>query len=261
MVASAAALGVLIGAALGLLGGGGSILAVPALVYGVGESVSEAVTTSLFVVGVSAGVGTLPRIRRGQVRWPVAAVFGAAGAGTAFAGAAVNHLMDPRVLLLAFAALMLAVSVRMLIGQVEPRGACAAPDGRVNWRSCLPKAVLAGAFVGFLTGLFGVGGGFVIVPALALLLGLEMASAIGTSLVIIVLNSAAGFAAHLRSTSVDWTVAVAFTAAAVVAALVAGRFGSRVDSDRLRRWFAWLVVAVAVFVAVAAVVSPSSLGK
>jgi uncharacterized membrane protein YfcA len=253
--------GLLIGAALGLLGGGGSILAVPALVYGVGQSVPEAVTTSLFVVGVSSGVGAVPRARAGQVRWPVAAVFGLAGVGTAFAGAAVNHLMSSQVLLIAFAVLMVAVAVRMLWGRVEPRGACAAPDGRVDWKGCLPKAIGAGAVVGFLTGLFGVGGGFIIVPALALLLGLEMTLAIGTSLVVIVINSAAGLVAHLQRTSVDWGIAVAFAGAAVVAAFVAGRFGASVDSDRLRRWFAWLVIGVAVFVAVEAIVNPSSLGK
>jgi uncharacterized membrane protein YfcA len=258
---AAALFGVVIGAALGLLGGGGSILAVPALVYGVGQPVSQAVTTSLFVVGVSSGAGVWPRWRAHQVRWPVAGVFGAAGIGTAFAGTWVNHLLSGRVLLLAFAALMVAVAVRMLLGEVEPRGACAAPDGRVNWKGCLPKAVAAGAVVGFLTGLFGVGGGFVIVPALALLLGLDMAMAIGTSLVIIVLNSAAGLAAHLQRSSVDWPVALVFAGTALAAALIAGRLGSHTDSDRLRRWFAWLIVAVAVFVAVEATVNPSSLGS
>ena len=255
-----AGFGLLIGAALGLLGGGGSILAVPALVYGVGEPVPEAVTASLFIVGVSSAVGAVPRARAGQVRWPVALVFGFAGVGTAFAGTAVNHLLSSQALLLAFAALMVVVAARMLIGAVEPRGACAAPDGTVNWKGCLPKAVATGAAVGFLTGLFGVGGGFIIVPALALLLGLEMALAIGTSLVVIVITSAAGLVAHLQRTSVDWSVALLFAGAALLAALVAGRFGSGVDSERLRRWFAWLIIAVAGFVAVEALLNPAALG-
>ncbi len=258
---AAAAFGLLIGAALGLLGGGGSILAVPALVYGVGQPVPEAVTTSLFVVGASAAVGVAPRVRARQVRWPVAGVFGAAGIGTAFGGTAVNHTISPQVLLLAFAGLMVVVAGRMLFGHIDPRGACAAPDGKVDWKGCLPKAVGAGAAVGFLTGLFGVGGGFVIVPVLALLLGLEMPTAIGTSLVVIVINSGAGLAAHLQRTSIDWPVAGVFAGAAVGAALVAGRFGSRVDPDRLRRWFAWLILAVAAFVAVAAAVDPAALGR
>jgi uncharacterized membrane protein YfcA len=260
-VLAAIGFGLLIGAALGLLGGGGSIFAVPALVYGVGESVQHAVTASLFVVGLSSGIAAVPRARAGQIRWLVAAVFGVAGAGTAFAGTAVNHLLSPRVLLIAFAALMIAVAVRMLWGAVEPRGGCTAADGKVNWRGCLPKVIAAGAVVGFLTGLFGVGGGFIIVPTIALLLGLEMRLAIGTSLVVIVITSAAGLVAHLQRTSVDWRIALPFAAAAVAAALVAGRFGSRVDSDRLRRWFAWLIMAVAVFVAIEAVVNPTSLGS
>ena len=103
-------------------------------------------------------------LRRGEVQWPVAGVFGAAGAGAAFGGAAVNLLLPERALLGAFAALMLVVGVQLLRRQPEPHGACEAPGGRVNWRACLPKALLVGAAVGFLTGLLGVGGGFVIVP-------------------------------------------------------------------------------------------------
>ena len=118
----------------------------------------------------------------------------------------------------------------------------------------------AGAVVGFLTGLFGVGGGFVIVPALALLLGLDMPMAIGTSLVIIVINSAAGFSAHITRTSVDWPIALVFAGVSLVTAAVAGRFGTRVNPDRLRRWFALLIIVVAVFVAVEAGVNPSALG-
>lgn len=256
---AAALLGVAIGAALGLLGGGGAILAVPALVYGVGQPVSRAVTTSLFVVGISSGAGAWPRVRARQVRWPVAGVFGAAGAGTAFAGTAANSALSPRALLLAFAALMVAVAVRMLYGDVRPRGACAAPDGAVNWRGCLPKALAAGAVVGFLTGLFGVGGGFVIVPALALLLGLDMATAIGTSLVIIVLNSVAGFLAHAQSATVDWPIALVFAGGALFAAFVTGRLGARMDAEQLRRWFAWLIVGVAMFVATEAALNAAAL--
>jgi uncharacterized membrane protein YfcA len=245
---AAAIFGVFIGAALGLLGGGGSILAVPALVYGVDEPVAQAVTTSLFVVGVSSAVGAVPRARAGQVRWPIAGIFGAAGVATAFAGTAVNQVTSGRALLFGFSALMVVVGGRMLVGEVTPSGSCAAPDGRVNWARCVPKSMAAGAVVGFLTGLFGVGGGFVIVPALALLLGLEMPVAIGTSLVIIVINSAAGFAAHASRTSIDWPIALVFAGASLVVAAAAGRFGARVEPDRLRRWFAWLVLAVAALI-------------
>jgi uncharacterized membrane protein YfcA len=257
---AAAIFGVLIGAALGLLGGGGSILAVPALVYGVGEPVAQAVTTSLFVVGISSAVGAAPRVRTGQVRWPIALIFGTAGVATAFAGAAVNQLISGRALIFGFAALMIVVATRMLAGEIRPRGSCAAADGRINWSRCIPKSVSAGVVVGFLTGLFGVGGGFVVVPALALLLGLDMPVAIGTSLVIIVINSGAGFAAHIQGTSIDWPIALVFAGVSLTIAAVAGRLGTKMNPDRLRRWFALLIIAVAVFVAIEAGVNPAALG-
>ncbi|MDQ3627283.1 MAG: TSUP family transporter, partial [Actinomycetota bacterium] len=105
---SALGLGLLIGVLLGLLGGGGSILAVPALVYGAGAPLTAAIPTSLLVVGISSAAAVVPRLRQGQVQWRIAAVFGAAGGGAAFAGSAVNRLVDPRVLLIGFAALMVA---------------------------------------------------------------------------------------------------------------------------------------------------------
>jgi uncharacterized protein len=252
-------LGAVIGVLLGLLGGGGSILAVPALIYGVGMPLSAAVPTSLLVVGASSATGVLPRLRTGQVRWRIAAVFGLAGAATAWVGAAVNRLLPPWSVLAGFAVLMVLAAVRMLREQPEPGGDCALPDGRVNWRSCLPKATGAGAAVGFLTGLFGVGGGFLIVPALALLLGLPMAHAVGTSLVIIVLNAVAGFTAYLGDTDIDYGLAGAFAGAAIAGSLIAGRFATRVPADRLRRWFAALVLAVAVLVIVQLLVDPAAI--
>ncbi|BCJ33247.1 hypothetical protein Athai_07500 [Actinocatenispora thailandica] len=253
---AALGLGAVVGILLGLLGGGGSILAVPALVYGVGQPLSAAVPTSLLVVGISSIAAVLPRLRAGQVQWRIAGVFGGAGAAAAFAGAAVNRLLDPRLVLAGFALLMVAAGIQMLRDRKELGGACALPSGRVNWRRCLPRAIGAGLGVGFLTGLFGVGGGFLIIPALVLLLGLQMPVAIGTSLVIIVLNSAAGFAAHAGDATIDFRVAGAFTAAAIVGSLVAGRFAARLPAARLRRWFAYLVFAVAAFVTVQVLTQP-----
>jgi uncharacterized membrane protein YfcA len=177
-------------------------------------------------------------------------VFGAAGIGAAFAGAAVNRLLPDRVLLGAFAVLMLVVGAMLLRGRPEPRGACEVPGGRINWCACLPKALAVGAGVGFLTGLLGVGGGFVIVPALAWLLGLPIPAAIGTSLVILGINSLAGLAAHLGRLQVDLAVAGVFLAVAAVAALAAARIAGRLPERLLRRGFAALVLVVAVFVAV-----------
>ena len=247
------ALGLVIGALLGLLGGGGSILAVPALVYGLGQPLSVAVPTSLLVVGISSATAVLPRLR--QVQWRLAAIFGATGAAAAFAGTAVNRLLDPSVVLLGFAAVMVIAAVRMLRSSDDAGGSCALPGGGVNWRSCLPKAAASGVVVGFLTGLFGVGGGFLIIPALTLLLGLPMATATATSLIVIVINSAAGFTAHLGDANLDLQTAAAFTGAAVLGSLAAGQLAPGLPSQKLRRWFAYLVLAVAVYVAIQATLS------
>ncbi len=248
--------GLAIGLLLGLLGGGGSILAVPALVYGVGEPLQQAIPTSLLVVGVSALAGALPRIRARQVQWRLAAVLGVMGGAAAFGGTAVNRLLPARVVLIGFAAVMIAAGAQMLREAIPAGAACAAAGGRIDWRRCLPRSVGTGVSVGFLTGLFGVGGGFLIIPALVLLLGLDMSVAIGTSLVIVVLNSASGVAAHLGNAHIDLAIAVTFTAAAVMAALAAGRIGARLPTGRLQRGFACLVLAVAAFVLAEALFSP-----
>ena len=254
----AAGLGLVIGVLLGLLGAGGSILAVPALVYGAGEPLGSAVPTSLLVVGVSAVTAVLPRIRAGQVQWRLALVVGGSGVPAAFAGTAVNHLLDPRVVLLGFAVVMVAAALGMLRGQPEAGGDCALPDGGVNWRGCLPKAVGTGTVVGFLTGLFGVGGGFLLVPALVLLLGVPTTVAVGTSLLVVTVNAAAGLAAHVGSAHIDYGVAAWFTAAAVVGSLLAARVATRLPAARLRIGFAWIVLAVAAGVAVEAIVNPAA---
>lgn len=246
----AIAIGLVIGALIGLLGGGGSILAVPALVYAAGQSLPQAVTTSLLVVGITALVALVPRVRAGQIAWRIGALFGAAGAVTAFAGAAVNRLLPDGVVLGLFAALMIAAGARMLREQPDTGAACATDGGPVNWRRCLPRTLAGGLVVGFLTGLLGVGGGFLIIPVLVIALGLPMTTAIGTSLLIVAANSAAGFAAHVGQATLDVPVTVAFASSAVVAALVAGRLGVGMDTSRLRRWFAYLVFAVAAFILV-----------
>jgi hypothetical protein len=166
----------------------------------------------------------------------------------------VNRVLDQRVLLLVFAAIMVAAGVRMLRRTEAVGGSCAQPQGGVNWRSCLPKAMLTGVVVGFLTGLLGVGGGFLIVPALALILGLPMALTVGTSLVIIVINSIAGLAAHLGQMHFDWAVIGAFAVGAMAASLVGGRLGRRLPEPALKRGFAALVLLVAVYVAAQALI-------
>lgn len=242
-----AGLGLVIGILLGLLGGGGSILAVPALVYGAGLAVPAAVTTSLAVIGLSSLTALLPRLR--QVQWRLAGIIGTAGAIAAFAGAAVNRLLDPRVVLAGFAVLMVAAGVRMLRGGDDDQGgACALPTGGVNWRRCLPRSIPVGLAVGFLTGLFGVGGGFLVIPALVLGLGLPMTTAVPTSLAIVAVNSAAGFAAHVSDAAIDYRLAAVFAVTAVIGSLAAARLARRLPAHRLRRWFAILVFLTAAFI-------------
>ncbi|UUV28659.1 sulfite exporter TauE/SafE family protein [Amycolatopsis roodepoortensis] len=258
MLIAAALAGLLIGLALGLLGAGGSILAVPALVYAAGQPLAAAIPASLLIVGVSSAAAVIPRLRTRAVRWPIALVFGAAGIPAAFGGAALGRSLPPRVLLLGFAALMAVVAVRMLTEHRSSGGACRTSGGRINWRACLPKALAAGAVVGVLTGLFGVGGGFLIVPALTLLLGLDAAQAVATSLVIIVINSAAGLAARADA-PIDWTTTGIFGGAAVLAALAAGRLATRLPERAVRRGFAYLVLLIAAAIAVTAIVDPATL--
>ncbi|MUL41530.1 sulfite exporter TauE/SafE family protein [Streptomonospora sp. PA3] len=259
-MAAALAFGLVIGVLLGLLGAGGSILAVPALVVGVGLPMATAVPASLVVVGASALAGLVPRLRQRSVRWRVALVFGGAGLPAAFVGTAAGRLVPDRWLMLAFALLMVVVAVRMLRSGSQEGGACRTRAGGVDWRSCLPKALAAGAGVGFLTGMFGVGGGFVVVPALTLLLGLTAGEAVSTSLVVVAVNAASGLAAHASAVSgLDYQTIAVFAAAAVAASLAAGRVAGNVPAAPLRRAFAVLVLAVAGGVAAAALTAPGLL--
>ncbi|SDN04000.1 sulfite exporter TauE/SafE family protein [Allokutzneria albata] len=260
MTALAGLFGLVIGAVLGMLGAGGSILAVPALVYGVGMPLSSAVPTSLLVVAVSALGGLAVRWRLGVIRWPVALVLTAAGVPAAFAGTALGRQIPERWSLLAFGVLMAVVAARMLTAPAEPAGACRTRGGKVDWRSCLPKALAAGAVVGLLTGLFGVGGGFVMVPALTLLLGLTALEAVATSLVVITITSLAGLAAHVASASaIDPGITAIFTGTALLASAVAGLLANRLPAATVRRAFAWVVLAVAVGVATSALFFPAVL--
>ncbi|QTJ65239.1 sulfite exporter TauE/SafE family protein [Rhodococcus sp. ZPP] len=246
----ALALGAIIGVLLGLLGGGGSILAVPALVFGLGLDLEQAIPISLLVIGVASLAGAIPKIRDHQVNWRMAGVFAACGIPATFAGSAVGRLLPQSVVLIGFAAVMVVAGIRMLMDRGDTGTACEVGDSGIDWRRCAPRSIPAGIAVGFLTGLFGVGGGFLIIPALVLMLGLDMSVAVGTSLIIIVANSAAGLVSHLSGTSIDWAITAAFAGTAIAGSLIASHFGTRVDTDRLQRWFAYLVFVVAAYVLV-----------
>jgi uncharacterized protein len=235
--------GLAIGVSLGLVGGGGSILAVPVLVYVLGEPVKEATTASLAIVGTTALVGAADHVRGGGVRVRVALAFGAAGALGALAGTALNRVASGSSILIAFAVVMLAAAYALIRGRGEGRG----DEAEARGRTLALRVIPAGIGIGVLTGFFGVGGGFVIVPALVLLLGLPMTVAIGTSLLVIALTSASALVAHLATGRVDWAVVASFTAAAIAGEIAGSRVGSRLSSARLTQVFAVLIVGVALF--------------
>jgi uncharacterized membrane protein YfcA/glyoxylase-like metal-dependent hydrolase (beta-lactamase superfamily II)/rhodanese-related sulfurtransferase len=241
MIILAVALSLLVGVSLGLLGGGGSILAVPVLVYVAGLDPHRAVATSLFVVGVTSAVGLVAHARAGRVRWRTGLVFGLAGMTGAYAGGRLASLVPGGVLLTAFAVMMLATAGGMIRGR---RGGPGAGELRT-----LP-AVALGVGVGLVTGFVGAGGGFLIVPALVLIGGLPMTAAVGTSLLVITMQSAAGLAGHLSGSHVPWSLALAVTATAIVGSLIGGRLTGRFEQEALRRGFGWFVVGMGLLVLV-----------
>ena len=233
----AAVLSTLVGVSLGLLGGGGSILAVPLLVYVARLDVHVAIGMSLAIVGATSLGGAIVHARAGRVDLRAALVFGVAGMVAAPFGARASHAVEHRVLLLLFAGLMIVVGGLMLRGRRRVAGAATHPPLRL-------AVIGAGLGVGALTGFLGVGGGFLIVPALTLLAGLPIHTAVGTSLLVIALNAGAGLVGHLRQGEIPLEMTAAFTAASLLGALVGGRLSSRFDPARLRRAFAAFVLLV-----------------
>lgn len=231
------ALSLLIGVSLGFFGGGGSILTVPLLVYVFGLAPKEAIASSLLVVAVASLSGAYQHGRAGNVELRVALLFGAAGMLGAYLGARAGAFVDGQLLLLLFAAMMMGTAIAMWRGR-------RAPASEAVRRA--PTRLLAQGFaVGLLTGLIGAGGGFLIVPALALWAGLSMPAAVGTSLVIIVLNTLAGFLGQIAHVDVDYRLVAGVSAAAVAGSFGGARFARRVDPASLRRAFAGFVLAMA----------------
>ncbi len=283
--------GALLGLSLGALGGGGSILAVPVLVYLLDQSPAQATTGSLVVVGVTALIAATTAHREGNVLLGRGVAFGVVAIGGAALGAVAASHVSEAVLMASFAALMLVVGGVMVTRQVRSRRRASAP---AHHRDRTPEAVGVGAggassdfapreerprpriddpiitfrpeffcacpralkvlvtatVVGLLTGFLGVGGGFLVVPALLLALALPMQYAAGTSLVVITLTSASALLVRAGSgTSPDWGLVAALTVASAVAAVVGAKLASRIDTDRLSMAFTGLVLAVAVYTA------------
>ena len=257
-------LGLLIGLSLGALGGGGSILAVPALVYAAGQDAKHATATSLVLVALTAFIGIVPHLRAGRVRVAAGTVFGLAGIGGSLLGSRWNKAADPDALLLAFSGLMLVAAVAMW-RRARATAPTPAPAARSVGAAAAPvvthtavhldlatvlKVIAAGSVVGLLTGFFGVGGGFVIVPALVLALRFTMPEAIGTSLLVIAINALVALSTRLHAGTIDWGTVIPFTVASLIGVVIGGRLASTRDARSLQRWFVGLLVVVAIYTAV-----------
>jgi uncharacterized membrane protein YfcA len=236
--------GALIGLSLGTLGAGGSILTVPVLVYALGVPVHAATGTSLAVVGLNAAAGAADQLRRGRALPRTGVAFGSSGMLGALVGAWLSHQLRGELVLVLFSFLMLAAAAGML--RRRPLDGDVAFDERYGARGWLRLGAV-GIAVGFLSGLFGVGGGFLIVPALVLVLGLPMRYAVGTSLVAISLNAASGLVGHVRLGGLEWGLTALFAAGGVLGVLAGGRWAGRLPDAGLRRGFAALVLAIALY--------------
>ncbi|MET9100679.1 MULTISPECIES: sulfite exporter TauE/SafE family protein [Streptomyces] len=238
-VVLALAAGAVIGLALGALGGGGSVLAVPALIYLLGFSPVGATTASLVIVTITSVTALVAHARDGQVRWRTGLLFAAAGIGPAMLGAALATRIPAGVLTAAFGVVAGAAAVRMLRSRPAAEGPVTVRPGR---------AAAAGAGLGAVTGVLGVGGGFLAVPALVGVLGMRMRSAVGTSLLVITVNSLAALSMRARTVEgLDWAVVGPFIGAAILGAWDGKRLAAKVSGPALQRIFALVLLAVAVF--------------
>ncbi len=237
-LALAALAAMVTGLILGLIGGGGSVLTVPVFVYLLGYPAKQAIAMSLPIVGCASLVGAIGHWRAGNVQWRIALAFGAVAMLGSFVGARLSSLLDGRVQLLLLGSAMTLAAVSMLRSAAQ--GAAADSTGQRS----LPLVALAGVGVGVVTGVVGVGGGFLIVPALVVLGGVPMRAAIGTSLAIITMNAVSGFAGYLGHVTFDWIAIIAFTAISIVGILVGARLAVRVPIGRLKRGFAFFLLAV-----------------
>jgi len=255
--------GIVTGLALGALGGGGAILTVPVLVYAMGQSAHEATTSSLVIVGISAIAGAVAHARARRVRWGQGLAFGLLGTAGTTIGSKLAAALDATMLLVAFAVLLLIVATLMWRrsagqsstvehGTEHPRTDIIHLRPRVHC-NCVAavKVVLVATGVGLLTGFFGVGGGFAVVPALVVALGFPMPVAVGTSLIVVTINSATALTARLASgIALDWRLIGVFTAAAVVGSLLGTRVAAIASPRLLTRVFASLLVVIAGYIGV-----------
>jgi uncharacterized membrane protein YfcA len=242
-IARALGFGSAIGFSLGALGAGGSILTVPILVYAMGVPVQGATATSLAIVGLNAATGALDYVRRGRSLPRTALAFGASGVLGAFAGVWLNHQVRGELILVLFSLLMLVAAASMLRRRAQRPSDADFSERYAPGRWL--RLVLTGVGVGLLTGFFGIGGGFLLVPALVLVLGLPMHLAVGTSLLVIALNALWGLLGNLQFGSLDWPLTLLFALGGVLGVLAGGKLAGQLPERALRVAFALIVVAVA----------------
>jgi len=221
---------------LGMLGGGGSVLTLPMLLFAFNLEPRAAIASSLFVVGCTSIVTTFWHARKGAVHWRLGVTFGVAAMLGAFGGGYMAHLLPPKALLVALGIVMVVTGSAML----RKRAAVIAEPRPLR----LERALALGTLVGLVSGTLGAGGGFLIVPTLTLFGGLTMPAAIGTSLLVIGLQSFAGFAGHIRHVNLDWSMVAVVTSASVVGSMIGALASARISAHNLRHAFAWLVLAV-----------------
>jgi uncharacterized protein len=231
----------LIGVSLGLLGGGGSILAVPVLTYGAGLAAKEAIATSLLVVGGTSLFALIPHARRGHVEWRTGIIFAITAMIGAYLGGLTADWFSGKTLLLLFAGMMVITALAMFHERNEIP---------IKSKQSLPILLVSGEglIVGAMTGLIGAGGGFLVVPALVLLSGMEMHKAVGTSLMVITLKSFAAFAGHAAHVSIDLQLALVFTGSAIVGSLFGVVLSHSIPAKILRKFFATFVLLMAGYV-------------
>lgn len=244
--ALSAASGVLVGFSLGLVGGGGSILAVPLLVYVVGlNDPHVAIGTSAIAVAVNAAANLVTHARSGNVKWRCATIFASAGVVGAYLGSTLGKIMDGQRLLALFAVLMIVVGGLMLRNRAD----LGDPGVRLS-RENLPKLIASGLGVGVLSGFFGIGGGFLIVPALVMATGMPMLNAIGSSLVAVATFGLTTAANYAVSGLIDWQIAFLFVTGGIFGGLIGARLAKSLGSRRglLTSIFSGLIFAVAIYV-------------
>src|SRR5688572_13560751 len=247
MTSLAVVLAIVIGLSLGLLGGGGSALTVPVFVYLLQMTPKEAIAASLVVVGTTSLLGAVIHGREGNVRLRVAATVGLFTMAGAYGGAALASLLSGAAQLGTFGILLVISAVAMLRRETCDSRQPIRPEGRSDHEKLLLLAA-QGIGIGLLTGLVGAGGGFLLVPALVQLSGLSMREAVGTSLAMIAMNSAAGILGYVEHVQLEWSVIAAFTVIASIASFAGVRLACSLSQPALKRGFGFLAGGIGIFI-------------